>query len=354
MDLSDEKSLDLLVKEWEVDLQTQMHFNELIMKFRTAGLTIVGIFLSAAVGALKVDNILSIGIGLAAVALLVAFWVLDSQYYFKLLIGAVNRTQQIDEFFSGEDMFLKINKKEIRLFGLTRSITDEIDKEAQSKNYIKSKRLIAWYYRTMLIAAALIFIVALIHGCDQIKSPRLSESETAINLVKNYHLQYPGMTTIEKDIQSTLSNLEGDINFLGWQAQQINRDVYIVSNLYLRGRNTIGWLFEVNLPNGIMRPINYLKEDSSLLRKYSIKAERELLTDYEFARLKDSFRDARPSLSDRDLELLIRTADFREKYTVEKSTEDYLLPIEFGREKEIRERIRKATEELQRREQPKR
>ncbi len=346
MNLSDEKSLELLMREWEVDLQTQMHFNELIMKFRTAGLTIVGLFLSAAVGALKFDKTLSIGIGLAAVALLIAFWILDSRYYFKLLIGAVNRTQRIDELFSSEEMFLNINKRSMRLFGLTRSITDEIDKEAVSKNYLKSRLLIAGYYSIMLIAAALIFTVVITHGCEQKKSPKSSKSERAINLVKDHPLQYPGFTTIEKDIQLTLTQLEGDIAFLGWQARKINQDVYVVRNSYVRGSDTLGWLFEVNLSNEIIRPINYFKEDSSLLNKYGHRIDREFLTSYKFSKLQDIFKVLKSPFSDKDLKLLMETAIHREKRSFPMSADEMLLQIDIRKEQLRREELRKEFETL--------
>lgn len=336
MQLSEEKSIELLMREWEVEIQSQMHFNELIMKFRTAGLTIVGLFLSATAGALRFDQTLALAIWVSAIILLIAFWRLDVYYYYKLLIGAVKKTQKIDQIFSEQEMSININNKQINLFGLTKSITDEIDTEAISKNYNKSKKLIHSYYGMMGVAAIIILGIVLNYRSINEKHSSSSDSQRAINLVRSHLLQYLGITTIEKDIQSTLSNFEGDINFLGWQAKKINSDVYIVSNLYVRSNDTLGWLFEVNLPNTIMRSINYLKEDSLLLRKYGYKIDKEFLTDYEFSKLKDAFEALKSSFSDRDLNLLIKTTRHRREQNLQLNADEFLLEAVVETEKGLR------------------
>ena len=113
MKISDEKLLELYQKEWEKTIDVQMHFNELIIKFRTA-------ILSFFVTSLWIIIWYSKGTSLFLLSL--PFWFLlisflfDNFYYTKLLLAATKQSKKFDNI-------KKI--KGIQFFWLTKKIWEQ-------------------------------------------------------------------------------------------------------------------------------------------------------------------------------------------------------------------------------------
>lgn len=88
---------------WKQYQAVAMHFNDLLMRLRSASLAAVGAFAAIAGVVVKTDVAPDLRWGtLAGVFLLlacfwVAMWVLDFQYYNRLLIGAVDALIEIEE-----------------------------------------------------------------------------------------------------------------------------------------------------------------------------------------------------------------------------------------------------------------
>ena len=107
----DLEQLPHIVEEWKIVIQTQMHFNDLIMKVRTATLSVVLAVFGAAGYSFVAENVspLSFGeLGIfhpavfiigSGIAILLAVFLIDYGYYYKMLLGAVKRGYQFDEEF---------------------------------------------------------------------------------------------------------------------------------------------------------------------------------------------------------------------------------------------------------------
>lgn len=89
--------------EYELAVKTQMHFNEILMKFRSFGVTVVVAVYSYAVGRPAGEVIAAIGatpsqvIAIAGLILTVVLALLDLGYFFPLLLGAVRRSLALEK-----------------------------------------------------------------------------------------------------------------------------------------------------------------------------------------------------------------------------------------------------------------
>jgi len=151
----------LVLEEWKTVIQTQMHFNDMIMKMRTTGVTTVLAFFGAASISLQYANLYltifnfsfhaSILIIASGLVLLFAIFVLDYFYYYKMLLGAVERGYQIDQAYE---------KKLIdgtKMFGLTTEISKAIGRPHLSKLFI-------WIFYGLVFAFGIIFIIGILLG----------------------------------------------------------------------------------------------------------------------------------------------------------------------------------------------
>jgi len=101
------QEIDCLLEEWKTVIQTQMHFNEMILRLRGMGIATVTAIFGAAAYSLQFEKIIlhvkgytfqaAIIIVFFALTLLLAIFILDYFYYFKLLLGAVKRGEEIDK-----------------------------------------------------------------------------------------------------------------------------------------------------------------------------------------------------------------------------------------------------------------
>ena len=157
----DPTQLSYIMKEWEIVIQTQMHFNDLLMKMRTATLSIVlAIFGAAGYSILSKETYLltindfsfhpSVIIISAGLVLLFSMFIMDYFYYFRLLVGAVKRGWEFDDKFGTEDTW--------KYFGLTTKISHEIgEKKGNSKWFV-----ISFYW--IPFVAGLFFLFAILFG----------------------------------------------------------------------------------------------------------------------------------------------------------------------------------------------
>jgi hypothetical protein len=135
------QEMQLLLEEWKVVIQTQMHFNDMIIKMRTAGLSVlIAVFGGAAIAIGQYpDRFIEIGrrdfhvaapIILFGLLLWLAIFVIDYFYYHKCLLGAVERGYQIDDVCKGRKV------AGTTMYGMTTLIRDAIGKPGASKFYI--------------------------------------------------------------------------------------------------------------------------------------------------------------------------------------------------------------------------
>jgi len=131
----------VILEEWKVVIETQMHFNDMIMRMRTTMLSVVIAIFSAAGLAfgqypnrfLQVGNFrihVSGAIVLFGVAVLASIFVVDYFYYYRMLLGSVQRGYQIDEAFKER----KIGST--HLFGMTTAIRDSVGKPGKSRWFV--------------------------------------------------------------------------------------------------------------------------------------------------------------------------------------------------------------------------
>lgn len=127
-----------MIAEWNIVIRTQMHFNEMIMKVRTTTVSVVLAVFGAAAYSLQFEKLLlnvlgvtlhaSVPVILVGLATLIGMFVVDYFYYFRMLLGAVNRGYEFDREF--------VNLKGHRYFGLSTNIQDAIGKPKISKYFV--------------------------------------------------------------------------------------------------------------------------------------------------------------------------------------------------------------------------
>lgn len=128
MDLTDEKKVELMMEQWKTAISVQIHFNDLLMRIRTFGLTAVVVILGTATGLWKlggdkIDPLIILGIFILGEILLISLFVVDYFYYYQLLLAAVEHVLKIDEEFKN----LKIMGN-FQLFGMTNDISKKVTK----------------------------------------------------------------------------------------------------------------------------------------------------------------------------------------------------------------------------------
>ena len=160
---SDKETAAFIHKEYELALNTQNHFNDLIIKFRTLGFSVIGVFLTAGIGSLTTYNTwLALGIFLVTAILLYTFKELDINYYHQMLLGAVEKTENIDQVFKGATV--KLLDRDYEIFGLTTKISDKVRRNIRNGEEHKSILMIRKFYISIMLVLGLLmlFCMALI------------------------------------------------------------------------------------------------------------------------------------------------------------------------------------------------
>ena len=136
--------LELYLKEWQVIIETQMHFNDLILRFRAITLTTFVTLIGAVVAISKLGVISTHSLQLLFLLMFVLWltsFIIDYRYYHRLLLGSVKQAMKYDnsEYF-----------KLYGLFGMTSCISDQV-------RPLTSKWLIMLYYSVPTVALWLIY-----------------------------------------------------------------------------------------------------------------------------------------------------------------------------------------------------
>ncbi len=82
---------------------------------------------------------------------------------------------------------------------------------------------------------------------------RTTPEETAINMVKKSYVL--GVVMVENTIRSWMKKRTGELEILGWKAEKINDQTYLVSYTFKDGSGVQGYYFDVNLKGGIIRKV---------------------------------------------------------------------------------------------------
>ncbi len=140
-----------IVQVWEKSIETQIHFNDLIMRNRTIVISFVTAIFGAAAYSLRESGLflkifsvqyhISVLIILFGMLFLIAYAYLDIHYYLRLLIGSVKFTEDLDNTYKG--------------LGLTSKISAEV-------KHKRATKVLRNHYLILLIAAFIIFMVLLI------------------------------------------------------------------------------------------------------------------------------------------------------------------------------------------------
>ncbi|KPV63226.1 MAG: hypothetical protein AOA66_0948 [Candidatus Bathyarchaeota archaeon BA2] len=158
---TDIKDAQLILEEWKTVIQTQMHFNEMIMRVRTTGVSVVLAVFGAAAFSLQFEKLYLrigtfafhaavpiIGFGLG---MLTGVFILDYFYYYKMLLGAVRRGYQIDEAYKHKAV------NGTKMFGMTALISKAIGKPGRSKFYV-------WAFYGIVFVLGCFLLIAVFMG----------------------------------------------------------------------------------------------------------------------------------------------------------------------------------------------
>ena len=156
----DQNAWVLVSKDYEMALETQRHFNDLLIRFRTIGFTSIGVFISGGIAAFSLNPLLACAIFGVSFILLRTFRDFDRNYYHKLLLGAVKKTKEIDEQYG--DVTLHFMGQDTRLFGLAEYITNSVRSSAtQDAEGHSSTGLIDRFYRRTCWALVILTALSL-------------------------------------------------------------------------------------------------------------------------------------------------------------------------------------------------
>jgi hypothetical protein len=156
--------LSLILEEWKVVIETQMHFNQMLMQMRTAAISIALAVFGAAAYSLQYNKLfLTLGtyhfhaaviIMLFGLGMLVSVSCLDYFYYFKMLLGAVKRGYQIDEAFKNKIDGYKV-------FGMTTMIRDSV---GDPVGKTRRSAMLIWAFYGIMLALGVAFIICILLG----------------------------------------------------------------------------------------------------------------------------------------------------------------------------------------------
>jgi hypothetical protein len=88
---------------------------------------------------------------MSALILLAGVFVLDYFYYYKMLVGSVNRAYAIDTAYKNKAV------QGVQLFGLSTEIRDAIGKPHRSKYYV-------WAFYGLFVLFGIAFILSILFG----------------------------------------------------------------------------------------------------------------------------------------------------------------------------------------------
>ena len=146
--------LQLYLQEWKVIIETQMHFNDLILRFRTITLTAFISMIGATIAIVKIVSLTKWDIFLIfliPITLWLAAFIIDFGYYHRLLLGSVNEALKFDD---SEKL------KSYGLFGMTSNIIKHIS-PATSELLV-----ILYYFVPLIIIVILLFWIFPILRCS--------------------------------------------------------------------------------------------------------------------------------------------------------------------------------------------
>lgn len=127
------KETKIILEEWKTVITTQMHFNEMIIRARTTGISVVMAVYGAAAFAIgqyptRFFKIFGTGLHVSTAIitfglfLLLAIFVIDVFYYYYLLLGSVDHGMKMDEAY-GDRLLAGVP-----LFGLTTAISNKVSR----------------------------------------------------------------------------------------------------------------------------------------------------------------------------------------------------------------------------------
>lgn len=142
-------------KRWEVTVETQRHFNKLIIQARVFGSTILVAFVTVAAQIALEKNafLLAAAVQLFTILFLIGVWILDS-YYWSLLIAAVEFGEELEKM-RGLPI---VRIGEIEAHGLTDYISKKV-KENQAE--LKQN---AFYTLLLAVQIALLIAYLVLHA----------------------------------------------------------------------------------------------------------------------------------------------------------------------------------------------
>jgi ABC-type antimicrobial peptide transport system permease subunit len=109
---------------------------------------------------------------------------------------------------------------------------------------------------------------------NPVETPKqTSPSDSAIALAKSANtLSFASrsftLPSNEAVIAREVRSMTGDLHILGWKANKINEQTYLVTYSVEQGLEIHTWTFEVNLVVDLVRDVS---QDSTLAKKYSLR-----------------------------------------------------------------------------------
>lgn len=147
---------ELVLNAWKAVVEVQMHFNDMLMRIRNLGITLILAVFGAAALSLQYELFFQLSFFRFHLATLVitfglVAWVgigFVDRYYHKLLVGAVTQSTRIEDIYD-EDWF-----------GMTHAITEESRTLFGRRNLMTARRQMFWFLYAPILLVGLIFALA--------------------------------------------------------------------------------------------------------------------------------------------------------------------------------------------------
>lgn len=137
---------------------------------------------------------------------------------------------------------------------------------------MKGKKLLA----SLPVGIWMVLIIAIVAIIGFYIYSQNTQKVKAIELAKNSYIDPPSLTRygdLKTRMRNMMASKKGNLQIIGWKARKIDSQTYLVSYTFNEGSGEVGYFFEVNFVEEIIR---YVHDDPELEEKYGTQPKQYL------------------------------------------------------------------------------
>lgn len=137
---------------------------------------------------------------------------------------------------------------------------------------MRGKKLLA----SLPVGIWMVLIIAIVAIVGFYIYSQNTQKVKAIELAKNSYIDPPSLTRyadLKTRMRNMMASKKGNLQIIGWKACKIDSQTYLVSYTFDEGSGEVGYFFEVNFVEEIIR---YVHDDPELEEKYGTQPKQYL------------------------------------------------------------------------------